>query len=50
MAQDYLSVMAGWPVNHQLNGALVCWAEMPGMIAHGLGDSLVTFSYFAKHL
>jgi membrane protease YdiL (CAAX protease family) len=23
---------------------------LPGMIAHGLGDSLVTLSYFAKHL
>jgi len=23
---------------------------LPGMIAHGIGDSLVTFSYFAKHL
>ena len=23
---------------------------LPGMIAHGLGDSLVTFSFFAKHL
>jgi uncharacterized protein len=22
---------------------------LPGMIAHGLGDSLVTFSYFARH-
>ncbi len=23
---------------------------LPGMIAHGLGDSLVTFSFFARHL
>lgn len=28
------------------------WREslVPGMIAHGLGDGLVAFSYFAKHL
>jgi len=23
---------------------------VPGMIAHALGDGLVAFSYFAKHL